>query len=290
MVCPKCGAKIARFDLAPNCKQCGVHIMYYTQEQDLARDAKKCELEFASLRIRLENVKLAFYKERLALVRLLIIFVGAGCLFIPYTSLSAELPFWSQKITVSALGVYGIFADGLLMQIPNLLGADWFPEISKLLLASLIIFAAAFLALLGVFATMVLGFLNLQKSCRIMNRFAVIAAVLCVAGAVTGGCMQALVSQSAILSANLGAGYFVMLALLIALVTVNVLLYRKNPLAQIREIDLQRVDMLKKVKMGEVSYDDLPLPVFYSEEEQAARMQILGERKKKNKKGGASNG
>ncbi len=290
MVCPKCGVKISRFDLAPNCKQCGVHIMYYTQEQDLARDAKKSELEFASLRIRFEKFKLAFYKERLALVRLLIILVGAGCLFIPYGSISAELPFWSPKITISAWGMYQLFADGLLMQIPNLLGADLFAEISKLLLANLIIFAVNFLALLGIFVTMVLGFLNLRKSCKIMNGFCVAAAALCISGALSCGFMTDSVGQSSILSANIGAGYFIMLALLAALITVNIMLYRKNPAPKIKEIDLQRVAMLKKVKAGQVSYDDLPLPVFDCEEERAARMQILGDSKKKTKKGGVDNG
>ena len=264
--------------------------MYYTQEEDLARDAKKCELEFASLRILLEKVKLAFGKDRLALARLLIILVGAGCLFIPYASISADLPFWSQKITLSGWGAYRLFSDGLLMQIPNLLGADLFTPVSGLLLANLIVFVVTVLVLLGVFGTLVLGFLNLHKSCRVMIGFSTAAAVLCAVGAVLGICLQTAANQTTLLSAGIGAGYFVMLAMLLSLIAVNVQLYRKNPRPAVKEIDLQRVEMLQKVKAGEVSYDSLPLPVFFSEEEQAARTQILADSKKKTGKGGANNG
>ena len=60
MKCPKCGVEIARFDLSPNCKKCGVHIMYYTQDEDLRRDAKKTELEFTSARLLAAKFKAAY--------------------------------------------------------------------------------------------------------------------------------------------------------------------------------------------------------------------------------------
>ena len=292
LVCPKCGVKIARFDLAPNCKKCGVHIMYYTQEEDLARDAKKCELEFARMHVLLEKIKLAFVKDKLALARMLIILVGAGCLFIPFAGAGVQLPFWSKSITISAWGAYSMFSDGILPQLLNIIKADIAPTAVAHLLASVGIFLVEFLTLLGVFGTMLLGFLNLKKSCRVMNGFSVAAAVLCVAGIVNALLFKNAVADSTMLSASLSAGYFVMLALLIALIAVNVVLAKKDPQPNIKAIDLERIEILKKVKSGEVKLDALPLPVCYSEEEERARTQFLGEsnKEKKEQKGGADNG
>ncbi|MBQ6863182.1 MAG: hypothetical protein IJO14_02965 [Clostridia bacterium] len=293
MVCPKCGVEIKRFDLAPNCKKCGVHILYYTQEEDLARDAKKCELEFAKMRSFTEKIKLGFVKEKLALARMIIILIGAGFLFLPYASISAQLPFWSQKITISGWGAYQMFSDGILMQLLNILNADIAKETAVLLFANIALFVVTVLVLLGVFVTLLLGFLNLRKSSRVMTGLSIAAAVLCLAGIVLAFVLKGSVADSSLFTASVGAGYFGMIALLGALIAVNVLLYRKNPQPQIKEIDLERIEILKKVKNGEVSLDDLPLPVCYSEEEELARTQFIGASKKKDKKkkkGGDNNG
>ena len=116
-----------------------------------------------------------------------------------------------------------------------------------------------------------------------------------------GGIVLSLVTSSTIaasahFSVSLGAGYFVMLALLVALIVINVFLYKDNPQPQTKPIDLERIEILKKVKSGEVSLDELPLPVCYSEEEELARTQFIGAAKKKDKKnkkakkGGEGNG
>ncbi len=293
MVCPKCGVEIKRFDLAPNCKKCGVHILYYTQEEDLARDAKKCELEFAKMRSFTEKIKLGFVKEKLALVRMIIILIGAGFLFLPYASISAQLPFWSQKITISGWGAYQMFSDGILMQLLNILNADIAKETAVLLFANIALFVVTVLVLLGIFVTLLLGFLNLRKSSRVMTGLSIAAAVLCLAGIVLAFVLKGSVADSSLFTASVGAGYFGMIALLGALIAVNVFLYRKNPQPQIKEIDLERIEILKKVKNGEVSLEDLPLPVCYSEEEELARTQFIGASKKKDKKkkkGGDNNG
>ena len=296
MVCPKCGTEIARFDLAPNCKKFGVHIMYYTQEEDLARDAKQCELEFAKMHVLTDKIKIGFIKNKFALARLIVILIGAGCLFLPYMTANVNLPFWSQKITVSAWGAYKLFSDGILPQFMNFLKAEVAQDLVMLLTAGLVLFVVLVLVLLGVFVTLLVGFLNLRKSCRVMNGLSIASAVLCVGGIVLSAITSSTIADSAHFSVSLGFGYFVMLALLIALIVINVLLYKDNPQPQTKPIDLERIEILKKVKSGEISLDDLPLPVCYSEEEELARTQFIGAGKKKEKKdkkqkkGGDNNG
>ena len=48
---------------------------------------------------------------------------------------------------------------------------------------------------------------------------------------------------------------------------------KKNIQSEIKAVDLQRVDMKKRVKAGEVSLDDLTLPVFESDEEREKRLE-----------------
>ncbi|MBR6779710.1 MAG: hypothetical protein IKM24_01665 [Clostridia bacterium] len=293
MVCPKCGVPIKRFDLAPNCKQCGVHIMYYTQEEDLARDAKLCELEFAKTRAFVDKIKVGFVKNRFSLARMIIIIVGIAFLFIPYSDISAALPLRSFEFTLSGWGIYKLVSDGLLMQLPNILNSEIASELTGFLLAEIAVFLVAFLALLGVFCTCLIGFLNVRKSCRVMIGFSCAAGILCIAGAVLAFILQSKAAAYSMFSASVGAGFFTMTALLVVLIVVNVLLYRDNPQPQTKPIDLERIAILKKVKSGEVSIDDLSLPVCYSEEEELARTQFIGTSKKKakkSKKGGNNNG
>ncbi|MCR5783530.1 MAG: hypothetical protein K6G90_12455, partial [Clostridia bacterium] len=60
MKCPKCGGEIPFYNLKPNCKYCGVNIMYFTQEEGLVRDAKRTELEGAAARMIIARVKAEF--------------------------------------------------------------------------------------------------------------------------------------------------------------------------------------------------------------------------------------
>ena len=69
MKCPKCGGEIPFYDLKPNCRHCGVNIMYYTQEAGLIRDAKRTELEGAVARMVIARVKAAFIGGKLQIFR-----------------------------------------------------------------------------------------------------------------------------------------------------------------------------------------------------------------------------
>lgn len=296
MVCPKCGVEIKRFDLAPNCKNCGVHIMYYTQEEDLARDAKKCELEFAKMRVFTDKIKIGFVKDRMALLRTISLFVAAGLLFLPHAKFSVTAPFFAQDVTVSTWGAYKMFSDGILPQLLNILQADIASEFVAFFVSAIVLFVLLVLIMLGALATLVVGFLNLRKSCRVMIGFCSAAAVVCLAGIAHSFAAAAVFADSSLFSVSAGVGYFVYLALLAGMITVNVILYRHNPQPQTKPIDLERIEILKKVKSGALSLDDLPLPVCYSEEEELARTQFLGASKKKEKKvkkakkGGEGNG
>ena len=60
MKCPKCGGEIPFYDLKPNCRHCGVNILYYTQDYLLERDAKRTELESAVARMVVARIKAVY--------------------------------------------------------------------------------------------------------------------------------------------------------------------------------------------------------------------------------------
>ena len=70
MKCPKCNKEIGIFELAPNCKHCGVNIFYAQQEALLTEDAKKCELEYATFHILTAKLKTAFIGGKIQIMRM----------------------------------------------------------------------------------------------------------------------------------------------------------------------------------------------------------------------------
>ena len=52
----------------------------------------------------------------------------------------------------------------------------------------------------------------------------------------------------------------------------------------VSETDIKRIEIYKKIKAGEITYDDLPLPVFETPEEREKRENALAGTSKKAKK------
>ena len=71
------------------------------------------------------------------------------------------------------------------------------------------------------------------------------------------------------------------LASLAVVLALNAVLLKKGIEVKYREGDLYRVEMLKKYKRKEITLDDLPLPVFETEEERAERERKIEETEKK---------
>ena len=276
MKCPNCGGEIGRFDLSPNCKHCGVNIFYSQQETLLTRDAKKCELEFASFRILTAKLKGAFIGGVIQILRIVAMVAAIGIIFIPFITFTASLPLFEAKFTLGAWGVYQAVTGGEFMVLFNL--KDYVPDVFTAVLILCALFILVFLMGLGVFLALLLSFLNIKKTAKIMCGFSIAGMALSVAAAVmsfvTSGITNATFIQS-----KPGIGTFFCAAIFAVIFTLNYLVIKKDIKPVIKQVDIQRVELRKKVNAGEVSLDDLPLPVFESEEEKAKRMEAEAESK-----------
>ncbi len=271
MKCPNCGENIGRFELAPNCKHCGVNIFYSQQKDLLTRDAKKCELEYAGFRILVSKLKTTFIKGAIPILRIVAMVVAIASIFVPFATVTTRLPLMSAEFSFGAWGIYSAFSDGTLGAVISLLG--YAPRQAGVMVALLGLIVLIFLSGLGIFLTLLLSFINIQKSARIMRVFALVGSAFCIGAAVVGFLMPIIMAESGFLVGKPGVGAFGCLAILVLIFILNHLVIKKNIQPEIKEVDLQRIEMKKRVKAGEVSLDDLPLPVFESEEERTKRLE-----------------
>jgi hypothetical protein len=273
MKCPKCGAEIPFYDLKPNCRHCGVNILYYTQDYELERDAKMTELDNAISRMVVARVKATFIGSLLAIFRMIFI-VGAICaMMIPFGSVSFHLPFYEDKLSLGLIGVIQSYNSGLLMLIPSYLKSALF---SKAALGGTIVFS--FFALLAVvdivlLVIYLLSFLKPDKMTKTIRNSSVCACVLALCAQIASiVCKTVLVPDSEYASFAIGFGGIACFALHLILIFINNKMLKKGVEPVYREFDPKRKELKKKIKAGEVDLDDLPLPIFESEEEHETRM------------------
>ena len=285
MNCPKCGGEIAFYDLRPNCKHCGVNIMYYTQNEGLARDAKRTELESASARMIVARIKAAFIGGKLQILRMITV-IGAACvLMIPFATAHYSVPFFDRKFSVGLIGIINSFGDGMLLKIPDFLGSTLFSKHAVAVSVILILFIIILLIDLIILAIYLIGFLNLTKSTQIMKRLSIAGAIAALITQIAVFVLKFTVKGTSVASVSLGFGALASLALFTVMYIINSSLLKKGIEPTYREFDLKRKELLKQVRKGEVDLDSLPLPIFESEEEHNERMKALEEALKAEEEG-----
>lgn len=281
MKCPNCNGEIGRFDLSPNCKHCGANIFYSQQKTLLTEDAKKCELEYATFRILVAKIKASFIGSIIPILRIVAMVIAIGAIFIPFGKVYENI--LGSQLSFGAWGIYSAFSDGTLVALYNI--KEYMPEQSGICFALLGLIIAIFLAGLGIFVTLVLSFVNIQKTAKIMRGFSVAGAFLSIIAAVVSFMLPLFMAKGGFLLGETGFGAFACLLVFILIFVLNHLVIKKNIQPCIKDVDLKRVEMRKKVKAGEVSLADLPLPVFESKEEKEARLKKEKESKELAQKG-----
>lgn len=290
MKCPKCGGEIGRFELSPNCKHCGVNIFYSQQKTLLTRDAKRCELEYASYRIMASKLKTAFIGGKLQILRIVAMVLAIGAIFIPFATVESAVPLIGAKISFGAFGIFTAFTDGTIGVLFALM--DYIPTQVAMCLILLLSMVVIFLVGFGVFVGLVLSFINIRKSAVIMRRLSVIGMALSLGATAISGIIPSVMADSGFLTGSMGIGAIACILVFVFIFILNHLIIKKNIHPLIKEVDLERKALNKKIKSGEVSLDDLPLPVFETEEEKEKRLKDEAERKAlaEKGKGGEGNG
>ncbi len=287
MHCPKCGGEIPFYDLRPNCKHCGVNIMYFSQEAELARDAKRTELEGAAARMVIARIKAAFIGSKAAIARIVIVLCAVAVLMLPFGSVTLRAPFFERTLSAGLVGVILAATKGLLPDVPHYLQSAVFSQHAKAFLLP-----AGVLATLAVLATVIfvvylMSFLKLEKLTRFMQYASLAGAVVALLGQIAVLVMAYMKPLPATPAAqfHVGWGGFAAAAVWFAMFFINRLMLKQGMEPTYRENDVKRRELLKRVRAGEVDLDSLPLPVMESEEERAERLHALEEALKAEEEG-----
>ena len=278
MKCPNCKNEIGRFELAPNCKHCGVNIFYAQQEALLTEDAKKCELEYAIFHILTAKLKNAFVGGKVQIMRIIAMVLAIGAIFVPFATVEANFSMFSAKISFGAWGIYQAFTDGTLNALLNLGFYAQSLQTTLILLLGLIVLI--FLCGLGVFLTLLLAFINIRKSAVKAQIFAMTGMIISLGSVAVSFTLDKAISEYAFITAKAGLGSIACFAVLLFIFILNRIIVTKNIQPEIKEIDVQRVKIRKQIKNGELNYADLPLPVLESEEEKEKRLKEKEEKEK----------
>lgn len=276
MNCPKCGVKISPTDLKPNCKNCGVNILIYSQEYLLERDAKRTELEFAAGRIILAKVKAAFIGTALPIARLVLTLLCVAALLIPFAEANILTPVFSSDISLSGIGVYNLFSGDMLTALPAFAGSALFGATIKKVL--ILLGAVLLIALcdVGLLAAEILSFINIKKSAKSMCVISAVGIFLCAAFYIFGFIAKGAQIPS-YMNLTVGFGALAEALMLTAEFFVNYKIFKNGLPVKLRKFDAERKETLRKIKNGEIDFDDLPLPVFETQEEKAQRIRELEE-------------
>jgi len=261
--CPKCGRKLKLTNISQFCPGCGVNMRFVDFEENFIREAKIAELSQATVHVKIKRLKAAFIGTKLNIVRLVVVLLPIVALLVPVASFEAVMPFRNLNVSLGGLGIYQMFTNGDFNFINSMVSSDLFgAEFSALRLALFSYAAIALFSVAVLFSTILcfISYKNMQKVIAGIS-FAGIA-VTVVNAVLTAKAVSACKADGGLFtSASNGFGVYVVILAFAVVAAVNLILVKKGIPVEYDEGMLERLDIWRKVKSGEVKIDDLPQPV-----------------------------
>lgn len=247
--CPKCGYKLRMIDVKAECPKCGVNLIYFNHQERLAEDADKAEEEYIRMQPKIDRVKFAFAGTKLSIVRLILLFVPIGMLFLPLAHIKVNMPFNSIDTNISVLN--------LVMDVIAKF------EFSILNVAPMAAIVCYFLAILGVLISAVFAILNIpfvSVSCSPKGFKRNVTLSCCGIGGMLISIVSFLVFNaqlesmySAMYSGNIGIGAFLVVVAYLAIIAINVIIKKKNEPVKYKDVSeyVERIER-RKAELAEM--------------------------------------
>lgn len=222
--CPKCGYKLRLIDVKAECPKCGVNLIYYNQQERLALDADKAEEEHINFQPKIDRVKFAFIGTKLSIVRLIMLLVPIGMLFLPLAHIKVDMPYNSFDKNISILNL-----------IMDVIAEFKFDILNIAPTAAMICY---FVSILGVLLTAVFAILNIpfvSVSCSPKGFKRNVTLSSCGIGFTVLSIISFFVFNSQLsakfgemYSGNIGVGSFLVVLGFVAIIVINVLIKKQN--------------------------------------------------------------
>ncbi len=268
--CPKCGGKIHIYNVSQYCPHCKTNLMFYGFEERFYRDAKITELSMANVRVKFQKFKVGLVGGRLQILRLLAMLLPVAALLAPHGSVSINLPVFSKTFSVDGLGFFNAFSDGTFNLLGSFKDAMIIGETAKILqTAYFALLATAVFAVLALVFT-VLGFVSFKKMAASICVFSVLGIG---AGVTTTVISSRLVSVGEMIAAKSSPLGLIALIVGFGIVfALNFVIAKKGLPIEYKPFDLERMEVRKKYLKNQINLDDLPFPIYETEEEKEARL------------------
>lgn len=281
-VCPKCKQKLGMFDWGQNCPHCGVNMRFHNFEENFYREAKMAELSSAKVSIKIKRLKGAFIGGKLPIARLAVLILPLLSLLAPVLHFGLSLPFAERTYALNAIGMYQMFSDQTLSYILSMV-ADPFDGAAFSALRN-VLFAEIGAAALGflVFALTILCFISIKKMSVILCVVSALGMADSAALLITAVRFSSSVSglSEPVLSGSASFGAVVTFLAFAVVFFLNLLVAKKGVHIEYGEGDLERAEIAKKVKSGELKLEDLPQPIVETSETRAIEEEIRKQREK----------
>ncbi len=292
--CPKCGKKLKLTDISQFCPSCGVNMRFVDFEKNFYKEAKIAELSQANMHVKIKRLKASFVGSKLTIARLIVMILPLVSMLIPNGEFSLMLPFSANTYSFSALGVYTLFSSGGFDYITGMTGAAIDGAVFTSLKNALFVYAGVAVICVLILLVSVLGFISIKNMQKINVALACSGVLISVVSMVMIGKFAAGAGKSVFISGKNGFGLIVTMIMFAAVCAVNFLLIKKGIPVEYDEGMLERVEIFKKVKAGEVDIDALPQPIVETAETRKIDEEIAKEeasfKKKHETKEGTDNG
>lgn len=261
--CPKCGKKLRAFDWKQHCPFCGVNLRFYGFQEQFIHDAKMAELSLARTHVKLRVMKSAFVGGKLAKTRLAVMLLPLLALLLPAANAQVTLPFLTEKWSLGIPGFYGMVSGGALRLISSMAASAAAGEVFASLKNLIFAFASTAVLALLVFLLTLFSFAGIKKMAVVLCAFACLGAVSCAVTAALAFVFQkaAQTSPNGILNGAPSFGLLFAFAAFTGVAAVNFMIVKKGLPVVFDEGELERSEIARKVKRGQISIEDLPQPI-----------------------------
>lgn len=265
--CPKCGKHLHIYNISQFCPKCGVNMNFYGFAENFFREAKLAELSQARMHVKIKNMKAAFIGSKLAIARLIVMILPLVSLLLGAGSFGIRIPFVNNEYDLSALGLFNLFNNGGLSYLMDMTSSSISGESCRALLTAMAAYAATAVVAVLVLLLSVLCFIsykNMQKITTVVSALGIVGAF--VTRMLFGGFVKAVDAENGILYGSADAKIYIVALMFAVVFVVNLLLWIKGIPTEYGEGMIERTEIYKKVRKGEINIDDLPQPIVETEE------------------------
>lgn len=263
--CPKCGKHLQIYNVSQHCPECGTNMRFYGYADTFFREAKMSELSMASVHVKIKHIKAAYIGSKLAIARLCAAVLPLVAFLIPAGRFRFCIPFIEEKYDFSGLGIFNLFNDGGFNYILDMINSSLAGGEFKALLMAMSAYAiTAVMAVLVLLLSLLclISYKNMQKIISVISAVGIVDATVSAVlyAKFVGGL------KSGIFEAGKGFGIIAVILMFAVVFVINLLLWKKGIPVEYDEGMLERTEIYKKVKKGEINIDNLPQPVVETEE------------------------